>query len=79
MIRLTPGSRVVLLAELRRRLERLLELDPELVRDGLRDPVHLAVASGPSTRPTSRIAARASIVPKVMIWATWSWPYLRET
>ena len=33
----------------------------------------------PSTRPTSRMAARASIVPKVMIWATWSWPYLRPT
>ena len=33
----------------------------------------------PSTRPTSRIAARASIVPKVMICATWSWPYLRPT
>ncbi len=35
--------RVVLLAELRRRLERLLQPDPELVRDGLRDPVDVAV------------------------------------
>ncbi len=33
----------------------------------------------PRTRPTSRMAARASIVPNVMIWATWSWPYLRPT
>ena len=28
-----------------------------------------------STRPTSRMAARAAIVPKVMIWETFSWPY----
>ena len=27
------------------------------------------------TRPTSRMAARAPSVPKVMIWATWSRPY----
>ena len=32
-----------------------------------------------STRPTSRIAARAAMVPKVTIWATWSSPYLRRT
>ena len=29
-----------------------------------------------SARPTSRTAARAPIVPKVMICATFSWPYL---
>ena len=33
----------------------------------------------PSTRPTSRMAARASMVPKVMIWATWSVPYFCVT
>ena len=37
----------------------------------------LAVAV-PQTRPTSR-CGRANIVPNVMIWATWSWPYLRPT
>ncbi len=31
------------------------------------------------TRPTSRMAARAAIVPKVMIWLTLSWPYLFVT
>ena len=30
-------------------------------------------------RPTSRTTARAFIVPKVMIWATLSRPYLRVT
>ena len=30
------------------------------------------------TRPTSRMAALAPSVPKVMIWATWSRPYLSE-
>ncbi len=38
------GIRVDHLAERRRRLERLLEPDAELVRDGLGDPVDLAVA-----------------------------------
>ena len=32
-----------------------------------------------STRPTSRTTAFAFIVPKVMIWATFSRPYLRVT
>ena len=32
-----------------------------------------------STRPASRTAARAAIVPKVMIWATRSRPYFSET
>ena len=36
--------RVDLALQVRRHLERLVELDPELVRDGLRDPVDLAVA-----------------------------------
>ena len=31
------------------------------------------------TLPTSRTAARAAIVPKVTICATWSAPYLRMT
>ena len=33
----------------------------------------------PCTRPTSRTAARASMVPKVMIWPTDSAPYLSRT
>ena len=33
----------------------------------------------PSVRPTSRTAARAFNVPNVMIWATFSLPYLRVT
>ena len=32
-----------------------------------------------STRPTSRTTAFAFIVPKVMIWATFSRPYFRVT
>ena len=40
--------------------------------------VDIAV-SHPSARPTSRIAARAPSVPKVIIWATWSCPYFWET
>ncbi len=32
-----------------------------------------------STRPTSRTTAFAFMVPKVMIWATFSRPYLRVT
>jgi hypothetical protein len=32
-----------------------------------------------STRPTSRIAARAAMVPKVAIWLTASLPYLSLT
>ena len=32
-----------------------------------------------STRPTSRTAARAAMVPKVTIWATWSAPYFWAT
>ena len=44
MSRLTAGSALDHLAERGRDLERLLELDAELVRDGLRDPVDLAVA-----------------------------------
>ena len=43
MIRLTAGSLVDHLAELGRDLDRLVEPDAELVRDGLRDPVDLAV------------------------------------
>ena len=48
MIRLTAGSPSTICAQLRRDLERLVEPDAELVRDGLRDPVDLAVASGPA-------------------------------
>ena len=33
----------------------------------------------PITRPTSRMALRAAMVPKVTICATWSAPYLRFT
>ena len=33
----------------------------------------------PITRPTSRMAARAAMVPKVMICATWSAPYFSTT
>jgi len=31
------------------------------------------------TRAASRVAARAAMVPKVMIWATWSRPYFSAT
>ena len=31
------------------------------------------------TRPTSRMAFRAAMVPKVTMWATWSSPYFRRT
>ena len=41
---LHAGIGVDLALQVRRDLERLVELDPELVRDGLRDPVDLAVA-----------------------------------
>ena len=44
IIRLTPGSASYCSRSCGARLERLLELDPELVRDGLGDPVDLAVA-----------------------------------
>ena len=44
MTRLTAGIGVVLLAQRGRALQRVLELDPELVRDRLGDPVDLAVA-----------------------------------
>ena len=44
MIRLTRRVAVDHAAELRRDLDRLVEPDPELVRDRLRDPVDLAVA-----------------------------------
>ena len=78
VIRLTAcGSPSTMLAQLGRRLDRLVELD---ARAGSGPPWRSGRprrSSCPSTRPTSRIAARASIVPKVMIWATWSWPYLR--
>ncbi len=41
----------------------------------------LSVSEGekPSTRPTSRITARAFMVPKVMIWPTEAWPYFWRT
>ena len=39
-----PGRASYMLAQLRRDLERLVELDAELVRDGLGDAVDLAVA-----------------------------------
>ena len=42
--------------------------------------MRLTSASGKSsTRPTSRMTARAASVPKVIIWDTRSWPYLRVT
>ena len=45
MMRLTAGSALDLLAQRGRGLERLVERDAELVRDGLGDAVDLAVAS----------------------------------
>ena len=46
--------------------------------DHLGDLVHLGQGHF-QTRPTSRMAARAAIVPKVMIWLTFSSPYFSRT
>ncbi len=75
----TCGSPSYISRSVGRLLDGLVELDAELVRDGLRDAVDLAVAACPARDRRRGCAARASIVPKVMICATWSAPYLRVT
>ncbi len=67
---------VVGLLELRLGLQGLVERHVERVGHQLGEPVRLRQRHA-STRQTSRIAALAFSVPKVMIWATW--PYFWRT
>ena len=73
------GDALVVVAQLLQAglaVDRLLQGDGlgRIVRDQLGDPVHLPERQA-STRPTSRTAARACSLPKVMICATRSAPY----
>ena len=61
------------------RLQAVVEVDLDALGDQLRDLVHGRRTGTSSTRPASRTAARAIIVPKVMICATRSRPYFSAT
>jgi hypothetical protein len=76
---LVPGTvGLVQLAQLRNLGERLVDRRVEREGDHLGDPVHVPVRQV-ERPPTSRMTARAAIVPNVMIWATFSRPYFSVT
>ncbi len=57
----------------------LVERDVELVGNHLGEAVGFGVGQVRARAPTSRMTVLAPRVPKVMILATQSWPYLRRT